>query len=899
MRLRPARATGGMPSYHELSSGADNSDDNSAAATSSHSQAQSTRNSLRQRSKTQPQTYRDPETDEDEDLNEDLDDEDLKKSRSNSLHNHRRSKASSPRNGIDLAKWNRTKTSERRSRRAVKPASYKEPDTDGDDDAEDQTSVDLERLRDRIDESAGATTPIRIRLRLRSPPPDARSTRSTTHLKEQKRQFTYRHGTLDSEDDRVLTQVLAERRGTSESLAFRASKRKSEDNSKKDNVSNSGGDRKRRKTKVGEIPTATVRNSGRSKKKRTSLRAGSESSDGFRATETEHRKAGKNGKHSIRNFISRKPSSSNLTKTSHGKHKDAPQAQIRPQAIPPWPKGLEFEILQSIFTYASEPLTHDVTGYTTASVHWLLDTSLVCREFFEPAMSVLYRSPPLLPASKAFGLSDLVSSNSQSAQNYSKWIKRLDVEAYQTLSLSNGKARGYVDITHLIRHTPQLKHINLYLFTDTPPYRQLIKQNKWRYPESMFATMDEVGIRLHSFKWNTMMVDQDRCFDLIQETHLRPSFQTIRALTFVNFGWDVTMPQAPPLPEEEEAEVKVAFSCLTDLRELTFEKCGMLNEHLLPLLPKGLERLEITNCSSVTVDALHPFLVTHGGNLKELVLNHNQSLSLSFLTDLATSCPKLEVLRINLSYFSSLHMRNTSEPGYDFLLNLDEVPTWPSSLRILEIDQMRKWDSETAAAFFFSLIDSAGNLPYLRVLVLKAILKISWRDRATFRDKWIHRLQRVFLRRNAPPRSIKPTIKSQPSTVAVEESHNIQHIPSTISTNGNASEDGAETHTRQSRRLAEVAARKDSQTNSLQNTDDSSDDDSRSTYEAEDSSSESKQKCKGKPLFIQGLCETVFIRIDDSRPTELQYNENDFLDDEVSGDEDWDGTDNFAWGGQE
>src|SRR5947207_16011754 len=53
--------------------------------------------------------------------------------------------------------------------------------------------------------------------------------------------------------------------------------------------------------------------------------------------------------------------------------------------------------------------------------------------------------------------------------------------------------------------------------------------------------------------------------------------------------------------------------------------------------------------------------------------------------------------------------------------------------------------------FFTSLVTSAGTLPHLRRLILKGILKTGWRDRANFRDRWIRRLERVFLRRSTPP----------------------------------------------------------------------------------------------------------------------------------------------------
>jgi hypothetical protein len=42
------------------------------------------------------------------------------------------------------------------------------------------------------------------------------------------------------------------------------------------------------------------------------------------------------------------------------------------------------------------------------------------------------------------------------------------------------------------------------------------------------------------------------------------------------------------------------------------------------------------------------------------------------------------------------------------------------------------------------------------------------------------------------------------------------------------------------------------------------------------------------------MCDVVVIRIDNQRPRETQYNEGDFLDDEVSGDEDWNGYDDIG-----
>ena len=76
----------------------------------------------------------------------------------------------------------------------------------------------------------------------------------------------------------------------------------------------------------------------------------------------------------------------------------------------------------------------------------------------------------------------------------------------------------------------------------------------------------------------------------------------------------------------------------------------------------------------------------------------------------------------------------------------------------------------------------------------------------------------------------------------------------------------------------------------------------------ESSSDEDKERRNGSnekeeefPLFVQGLCDVVVVRIDNSRPTEEQFDERDFLDEERSGDEDWDGDDGevvqdgYAW----
>jgi hypothetical protein len=72
------------------------------------------------------------------------------------------------------------------------------------------------------------------------------------------------------------------------------------------------------------------------------------------------------------------------------------------------------------------------------------------------------------------------------------------------------------------------------------------------------------------------------------------------------------------------------------------------------------------------------------------------------------------------------------------------------------------------------------------------------------------------------------------------------------------------------------------------------------TDDSDDEPSVAKIKGRGEQReVIQGMCEVVEVRIDNLRPTETQATEADFLDDERSGDSDWNGegdeVEGYAW----
>lgn len=619
--------------------------------------------------------------------------------------------------------------------------------------------------------------------------------------------------------------------------------------------------------------------------------------------------------------------------------------------IPPW-NTLPYEILLQIFIHASYPV-YDDWFLPLPSVKWLVGVSLLCKSFAEPALTALYRSPPMFD--EAYSLMGLLSEHPAARMfNYNSKVHRLEIEVSKTLAYTF-PGHGHFDLGSLIRLTPQLHDLSLYHVADHHKCSRIgtvARAGKWIYQDSIFHALKENNIRLRTWRWNTRMTSAKQSLSWIRDVHRTAPFQALKALTFVNFPPAKRRSKVDKSVPADEQLLAAALSVLPHIEELAFESCEIVDKSLMHLLPTALSSLTIRNCSALISETFHPFLLTHGSRLKELVLDHNQSLSLSFLTNLATSCPQLEIFKMDLLYYSSHVTFSDSEPKYEDLLLPDEVPTWPSTLRNLDLVQLRNWDASTAEMFFQSLLDSAPDLPHLRRLVLKAILKIGWRDRASFRDKWIGRLQRVFLR---PHESFNTGLG------AVQMSGTSD---SDVGTNGRRS------HSRDSSNQGKAAGKLDTQQGTgrvlrrrnrristfshveITHRPDGTDSDSdiplvpkrRSTrlskqdkdeytlpFSSESppprlrrgrqsrvegsasaeangsdtspvSTSFGHSKLENNPeKFVQGMCEVVEVRIDNLRPMEEQLNENDFLDEEASGDDDWDGDDTahgdsaYAW----
>ncbi|KAI9730538.1 MAG: hypothetical protein M1834_005779 [Cirrosporium novae-zelandiae] len=584
------------------------------------------------------------------------------------------------------------------------------------------------------------------------------------------------------------------------------------------------------------------------------------------------------------NFRCKKP----IEDVSGKKTYTIPRQEIQTtQKIPPW-HTLPYEILVQIFNYASTPLYDHQTYLPTSSLSWLLDTSLVCKAFLEPALTALFYSPPLNPATRAQSLLELLGQSNPTF-DYAVKIKRLDIEVRSTLAYSMGAGMGHFDLVNLVKRTPLLKHLHMQHMHDRPPYRDFGRPhtNKWLYPDDLFEALSSTGIRLQSFTWNARIMGTHHDMSFLKNVHTISAFSNLKVLKIINFNNNK--------PDDGVDELNQALAALKDLKSLTFESSPTVNSKLLPGLPNGLQYLALVNCTNLTSEMLQLFLSTHGTHLRELILDHNQSLSMSFLVNLAESCPKLEILKMDLQYYSSSANFDDSEPLYEDLLFPDEIPTWPSSLQVVEMVQLRNWDVSTAESFFTSLIDSSEELVKLRRLVLKAILKIGWRDRASFRERWIERLRKVYFRKSPPPnrdwdystdaKEISES-SSKASQITEDESgdsrkRKYEHVGD--------SDMEPQRHLRKSIRLAKLAeVQRAAETKA----------DHKGRAQAagvttrgiESSKSHESVDEEGND-YIQGLCEIVDIRIDNLRPAEEQFNEGDFLDEEASGDEEWDGTD--------
>lgn len=579
--------------------------------------------------------------------------------------------------------------------------------------------------------------------------------------------------------------------------------------------------------------------------------------------------------------------------------------------IPDWrDPTMPYRAWTDIFYYAAT-----AGGPDDLDVNWLINTATTCQAFCEPALAAVYRCPPILNSRKARRLAALLERPiSETRFNYRVKVKSLylDISVFpQSL------------IYKLIHPLPRLQELVFFSQYDQPPYRELDRTVRWHYNEEIFNALlpatdpssyviqKPYHTKLESWEWSGRLLGGPvSSIKDISRVHQQPSFAHVSKISFTNLQVP-SLHKPRPKEGDEEAEVELysedcavidsvgkAISQLKSLKHLVFESSTVMNDRLLSQLPKDLTHLSLINCWEVKSEDLEPFLHSHGGHIRKLVLSHNQSLEMFFLTSLAQACPRLEELYMNLSYYrhhNSLSFVNSdADPLYDQALLPGQIPKWPSSIRVIDLEHVRHWSLEVAEVFLQSLIDSAANLPNLRHIALKTMLDIPWKARADMRNKWRERLNKVFLRPFEPPRyqvSLRQLEADEPTEVPTKKRKVRDQEP--LRSSGRLAAQFSDSDSRHSTGSRDLRNRRDRPQYREPDTDEDMDfgSEAEEGSDVEDKPSPTQENTleEAQP-FIQGLCNVVSLVFDNQKPREMQYGMEDFRDDQAeSDDDDWDG----------
>ncbi|KAJ4307048.1 hypothetical protein N0V88_000423 [Collariella sp. IMI 366227] len=602
------------------------------------------------------------------------------------------------------------------------------------------------------------------------------------------------------------------------------------------------------------------------------------------------------------------------------------EAPAQDAVILPW-ASLPYHVLVQVFRYASAPLNE------VEQAKWLLAAaSGVCRSFVEPALTALYDEvPPLLTRPMAHGLLSLLSTDpSTTLVNYRPKVQELCIDADE---IAHKTYKGQsLDLGALVSNLPRLKFVQFYHRLDDPPYRTLDAHLRWHYPNSLFRALNGMQdlasqttrTKLAGWQWNRRMMGHELTLAGIKTIHLTPAFAGLKTVSFVNY--QVPSLHAKANADDEELAVRDqafiqsmadAITALPALERLSFESSTVVNDHLLQLLPKTLTFLELVNCWDINGDDFANYLLSSGYKLKSLVLRHNQSLNLSFLTILGSACPSLQRLSIDLKTFNHHEFYHDGDPSYDDLLTTDQVPDWPQALETLQILHMKKWAAEAAEMFFQSLVDSAPRLLKLRKLEIKAMLSIPIQERSQLRNKWEAKLKQVLLRDQQDPRpfhslrqlvqqqmeakSVKSTKKKKRGKV-VDDTPERRSVRLAVQWSGTSSR--ASSVGRDLRNPLGRPSYAEPDTDEEENYDVKGDEDKNGDGLSEESqaSSSSTRSASEEPPFLHGMCEKVDIQLDNQKATETTLTMDDFLDSENDDltDDDWNGEDEdfdegYAW----
>ncbi|KAI1186382.1 hypothetical protein F5B17DRAFT_404067 [Nemania serpens] len=607
-------------------------------------------------------------------------------------------------------------------------------------------------------------------------------------------------------------------------------------------------------------------------------------------------------------------------------------------AYPPW-HTLYYHIWLRVFDLVAAPVRDPASRIDdlVEAVGTLISGARACKATAEPALAALYRCPPFHRPYKSQGAfaQFLHTLALPPGETFIRYRPKVEVLRIETESLLSKKVNGVqLQLKHVLKDIPRLTSLELYHAADDPPYRDLDSNLRYRFskddlldglrslPQGDASSSDKTAaITLKSWRWNSRLSPTELNLDRLCDIHALPSFQSLRKLAYVNYQLPSTTqfsartresPAAQKSDLQAIAHLAASISALPNLEHLVIESSTLANGSLLERLPKTLTHLELVNCWEITSNDMSKFLMSHGNSLVYLTLKHCQSLSLGFLPVLGTSCPNLAHLEVDLSYFRHHESYADNKPEYETLLEVDEVPTWPSSIQSIEIINMRNWTREAAEMFFDSLMNNARELSNLRRLEFKVILNIEWRQRQEMRKSLADQMTKVFKRKSSPPKerkSLRPSGETKSKTVdeldtpkvPVRRSTRITHQSSTsVSNKTNKTPSGKRDGSKalpvrkSMRSLEPISSTFDA------DDEDSSEDELSLAHGGTRRGRNKATTVKAAGLqgeeFIHGLCDVVDIQVDNQRPAERQYEMDDFLDAPDRSETEWDSEEDDVFG---
>ncbi|KAK7751954.1 hypothetical protein SLS62_006097 [Diatrype stigma] len=608
---------------------------------------------------------------------------------------------------------------------------------------------------------------------------------------------------------------------------------------------------------------------------------------------------------------------------------------------------LPYHVWCRIFDYVACPLFHfdpllPKDEDVSRAMRKLLQVGFLGKLVYEPAMVALYQCPPIFD-SDAFQLISrtLAQPPGDTLINYRPKVEILRIDVSDILT---HKHRGFfLHLNDIVPNLPRLKDLELYHDDDKPPFRSLETTVRYRYPKAKEdskdkdaknkdskdkdllkvlgpaedAIADQGGksrhTELRSWRWNARLAGNVYPLDDLKKIHSTMSFASLRKIAFVNYQYPsfertLISPQLEEKDQKANTDLIDAIRALPDLEHLILESSTMADAKLLNFLPSTLKCLELINCWEVTSEDLTSFLLARGSSLERLTLKHCSALSLGFTKVLEEACPKLTHLHVNLQYYRMHEHYNDAEPLWDYLLDQDEVPTWPASIQSIEIEYMTFTSVEMGETFFSSLLASAPKLSDLRRLVLRAKMDVGWAERNEFRKFWTAKIISVFKRTDDSPVSIHHRADRRNQTRnSNRRGRHVKAPKSPVRRSTRLSDTpllpSVDDDTVAQENITISAALSKQLQWSLRylpypkhdDADDEESDELAADPEGQTQRSSSRAKPqnenKGAVGFIQGLCDVVEIVIDNQKPPEFPYGMRHFVD-SPSADEtdmDWNG----------